>query len=121
MKLIDLFIAVYLGGMVLWLTYANFGTPVWDRSFFIWEAVFGSSLMTWLCLFTCSHITTKRKVFPLIIFSVFKLIWEIISAAFDWDINNETGVAVLFLIAIVLTTYFSYRPQGFLPKWFIKE
>lgn len=120
MRTLDLFIAVYLGGFLCWLTFAMFDMWGWQTSFFIWQELFRGCLFGWLSLFFCSDVTTKKKVFPLIILSVCKVSWEIIAAIYRLDINNEIAVMVLFLITIPIIGYLSFRPEGFLPKIFIK-
>lgn len=119
--MLDLFIALYLGGMVTWLAFAEFGQPAWDNAFFIWEAVAQSSLMCWLSLFFCCDVKIKKKVFPVLIFSGVKLLWEIVSAWTGIDINSEKIVMALFLMAISITTYLAFRPAGYLPKSLTKR
>ncbi len=121
MRVVDVYIAFYLGGMLLWLTFANFGAPAWDHAYFIWEAVFGSSIFSWLAIFCCSENSTRKKVFPVLLYTCFHLIWEVICAVAKIDYNNEIGVMVLFLIAITITGCLAFRPQGFLPKLFEKH
>ncbi len=108
--------------MLLFLTFATFNVSfAWDVFYFHWEVIAQGSIAGYWVIYQLGDRDVKAKTFPLILLTCFRLLWEVIAAIWYLDINDERGVMVLFLVAIGVTTYLSFRPGGYLPKWLDKR
>ncbi len=114
--MIKIFVALYMGGMMIWLSAADFGTTGWDGAYFLWDTFCKGSVLCWWCLLRYGPYEVKKCVYPVLLFSIIRLLWEILSLCTGIHINDEMPVMVLFLIAISVFSYLAFRPDGYLPK-----
>lgn len=121
MIFLNLLIAIYLGGLLIFSLIANFNTPFWDNSFFIWQSISECGWLVWLAIFDIGNKFVKEKVKWVLIFSSLKFLWEIISLITKVSINDSTAVTFTFVSIVILMSYLTFWQQNKANKWLSKH
>lgn len=110
MRILGLALSGYILGMITWYTSAIFGYyNDWVWAYYWWDKLFGASVFAWLTIYFCLDKMRKRIVLPLVLFLIVRFVWDIISYFTGVSVNNEWGVAALFLALIGVISYYAFK------------
>lgn len=111
MRVLSTAIYVYVLGLLVFYVFAIFNTPAWGIVYFSWSKVADCGFLFWLALFYI--LPKERSVIKwLLYFSVVRLVWDFQSFFTGLGVNNESWMAILFLMLLILTCYLCLKPEG---------
>lgn len=114
-------ISVYLIGLLVFATSADFGTPKWDNAFFMWQAIAETGFLTWGVIYSVGNKFVKNKVKWLLVFSGMKFLWEIVSLLTSIAINNDVVVMVCFCLLVVITSFLTFWQKNKANVWLSRQ
>ena len=105
-------IVLYIIGLTVFYVEATFERWWWQELYYIW------SKCLHLVLFWGIHQIVPREkkkiVFPVLIFSIIRFLWQVIVSITGWDINDARAVAILFTLLSIVCSYLTLKG---LVKW----
>lgn len=103
----------YLVGLLLFYTYASvFREPAQVYLYYGWDKSFGGGFLLWLAVYSLTK--DKHLVMPVLILSIMRFVWEIISYFTGITVINTQAIAILFSFSIVCCLFLFLKD---LSKW----
>lgn len=99
-------IAGFLLGLLVFYLAATFDTRLWDWTYYLWDKSFGGGVAVWYAIYALSR---DRVAIPVLVFSIIRLIWEIISYFTGVSVNNTKYIAIGFVVLCVICLYQTYK------------
>lgn len=118
--MIKVFIVGYLVGLLVFYTFAAFHLPIWPIVYYLWDKSVGGSVMGWAVVYKYAKEYRVYTAYVLLLATI-RFIWEIISLLTRLSVNNSWGVAVLFIVTVLITSVFILRKDTRLNKWLSKH
>ena len=118
--ILRLVISAYLFGLLVFLTMAIFGTPIWDYAYYMWDKTVGAGFLVWYLIYK-SVAKDRKIVAPIMWFSFIRFVWEVVSLSFSIHINNKWVISLLFIILIFITGYLCFRADSRMAKFLNKN
>lgn len=87
-------LSVYMVGLLVLYTWGQLNNG-WYEYYYLWDK--GKDVLLLLALYSVAG-RFKWAVMPVIIFSIVRFVWQIISSITGWNINNVQAVGWLFII-----------------------
>ncbi len=103
-------VAVYLVGAMIFLSAATWGIGYWTPIFHVWDKAKDFLFLTSI-YYAPKHSDSLKAM---IIFTLCRFVWEVISAVSGWNINNKKAVGILFILSAVTIGWILYKE---LKKW----
>lgn len=117
--MIKIVISLYLVGLCIFYTAAIEHSRPWALAYYLWDKSVGGGFMLWYCIhFLYSHKMITR---PIVLFSLVRFIWELVSALTGISVNNSAIVAVLFLILSLVTGFLILKENSRPNLWLSKH
>lgn len=99
--MIALAICVYMIGLLILYTWGQLSDG-WYEYYYLWDKC--KDLLLVSALYYCAG-RLRWAVLPVVLFSIIRLLWQIVSTITGLDINNTKAVGILF-IAMAFTCSF---------------
>lgn len=97
-------ISWYVLGLLVFYFAATFDTRLWDWAYYLWDK--GFAVLVWYAIYRLSK---ERVVIPVLVFSILRLIWEIISYFTGVSVNNTRAIAIGFVLLCAICLYQTYK------------
>lgn len=105
--MIRLGIVWYIIGLTVFYVEATFDRWWWHEIYHIWDKCLLVFLFKGIHYLVSEE--NKKIIFPVLIFSIIRLTWQIIVSITRWEINDARAVAVLFIILSVICAYLTIK------------
>jgi len=106
-------ILFYIGALFSFYTYLALGKDYTDWVYYIWDKTAGGSFMSWCVIYSIT-IRDRQLVAPLVWFSLFRALWDIISLKTGITAANDWRIASLFVFLTIATGVMAFRSKGHL-------
>lgn len=105
-------IILYVIGLTVFYVEATFERWWWHEIYYLWD----KCLLVFLFWGIHQIVPREKKriVFPVLIFSIIRLVWQIVVSITGWEINDARAVAALFILLSALCSYLTLKG---LIKW----
>jgi len=101
MKATKYAIAVYVVGLLFFYTLADFNIELHTIAYYIWDK--GKDTLFLLALYSLL-INCKKVIKPVLIFSIIRLSWDIISRTTNIDLNHYQAVNLMLGSLLLIST-----------------
>lgn len=99
-KIVAASVGFYVAGLLLFFAMADWERPGWTESYWMWTMAKDTLFLTAIYL---SNPKNRRIIFPILLFSIFRSVWEIIAQCFNKDANSTRVVDFLFYILLSIS------------------
>src|SRR5690606_30010706 len=97
MKMIVIAISFYLIGLMLFNTSAVFDSYWWHSFYFLWDK--GKDVLFISAIY---FVVKHRYVLWLLIYSIIRFLWELLTNLKAWNANNDSWVMISFLLLTLI-------------------
>lgn len=104
-------IVVYMIGLLIFYVWGVFNTG-WYEYYYLWDK--GKDFIMFIVLYQPENRKMKAAILPVVIFSIIRFLWQLISSVTGLDINIPIITDYLF---ILLASVCSYLMLKELIKW----
>jgi uncharacterized Tic20 family protein len=109
----------YLFGLLAFYVLARFGVDVWDWGYYIWDKAAGGSVLVWWALMKSNN-RYRKQIKMVLMFSMLRFVWEVVSFFTGLSVNNVVAVSVLFIVIVTVISYLCLHENGRLSKFLSK-
>jgi len=104
--LTGIFIALFIIGILIFLTKADFSKEGWTEAYFLWDK--GKDI---LALFLLLLLKKKFRLYISLILGLatIRFIWDIIAYSLGMDINMQPAITMLWEITVVIILFLSIK------------
>lgn len=110
MKLLPLFISIYLIGYLVFTTAAFFGTyHEWDIAWFIWNNISNAGALVWVVVYFMSPMYMRKLILWVMVFGISISVWQITAVIMGISWNTKIGVSAELLVLLSVFTKFLWQ------------
>lgn len=99
-------ITAYMVGLLVFYVWGLFSTG-WYEVYYLWDK--GKDALVFWAIYILISKKLKWAILPVLIFSIVRFIWQILSSVLKADINNEKAIDYLFIILAMLCSYLALK------------
>lgn len=105
-------IVLYLGGQIWFSMTALFntewdGNTAWEKFYFLWQDTSGAGWLVWFLVYKLVSESTYRKtVLPILIYSIFIFIWDLVSYITNFGADHPVMTGAFFGAGALTVLYF---------------
>lgn len=99
-------IAVYIVGLLVFYVWGIVNTG-WHEYYYLWDK--GKDLLVFIAMYEIANKRLKKAIKPVIIFSIIRFLWQVISSVTSSDINNVKAVDYLFVTLVLVCSYLTIK------------
>lgn len=100
-------IALYIIGLTVFYVEATFDRLWWHEVYYIWDKGLLVCLLSGIYLLVPKQ--NKYIILPVVLFSIIRFSWQIVTTLTGWDINDARAVAILFIVLSVICSYLTIK------------
>jgi len=123
-SLVRIEVTFYCMGLLTFLVFANFAPEgmynKWNWLYYWWEKIFGAGFVIWLAIYIKCSSRNRVIVAPVLLYSLIRVFWDVISFFVGAHINSPIIIAILFIILLGICYWFTLREGNFADKWLSK-
>lgn len=106
MKTVAVSLSVYIVGLLVFYSWGQLNNG-WYECYYFWDK--GKDLFLFISLLLVVDKRYKWAVIPVVLFSIIRLTWQIISTVTGWNINNVQVVGWLFIVLALLCSFMTLK------------
>lgn len=119
--MINIFIAAYIIGYIVFFTSGEEGSVAWENAFFIWQQFGYGSIFAWGSLYTYGKGSVRSKAKWMLIFSCLMGVWQIATVVLGLNVNNEWAVMAAFVLIVIVAIILCIKEDEAADKWLRKH